>query len=132
MTPTKDFDRLPEQDLTPSCEFRLGGRVWHCKNGSRIPWVLVEPAMIGEIKTQVGAFFEMVIVPDEKDEFLAMISDPGSDALTASNALPLMQWITEQVMKRPTKRPASSRGGPRTTARKSGGNSSSRDTPKQR
>ncbi|MCU1494875.1 MAG: hypothetical protein JWO62_2639 [Acidimicrobiaceae bacterium] len=130
----KDFDNLPERDTTPSCEFKLGGKTWHCKAGTELPLNLVGAGLASDttsLHVQVGTFFEGVLVESEVDDFVAMIASPRSP-LTMSNAMPLMQWVTEQLVKRPTKRPASSRGGSGSTKPRSVASSSSRATPKRR
>lgn len=127
---SKDFNKLPELQSEPSCSFKLGPREWHVKNSTNVPWSLIEKSMQAQTEMQVGPYFEALIVPSEVDEFLEMINGPRSP-LTAGNVVPLMTWITEQVMKRPTQRPGRSSIGSQNGTPKSRAGSSSRVTRKQ-
>lgn len=127
----RNFDALPDVDRRPSCEFELGGRVWHARNANDVPITLINSAMnpdaSGGFEIQVAFFFERAIVPAEVDAFMEMIHGPRSP-LNAANVVPLMNFISEQVMKRPTVRPSRSAGGSLKTGQKSKDASSSRAT----
>lgn len=121
-TPFKNFDKLPEVDNTPTCEFELGGKRWHVRNVSQLPWVDIDKMpkkVTGEdVRDYVFALLERFIVPEEGEAFSALIRSSRSP-LSKSNAMPLLAWITEQVTERPTEQSSSSEGGLPSTAPKS-------------
>lgn len=126
-----DFD-ADDGDHSSSVTFKLGGREWHCKAAGDLPlnfMGLQQPD--GTLYTQIGPFFERVLIPEDADAFLELLDAPRSP-ITFSNAMPLMQKVTEKLVKRPTRRPASSPGGSSSTKGKSGAGSSSRATPRKR
>lgn len=69
--------------------------------------------------SRIDDFFAATLVPSEVDDFLAMLNDPKITSVTTENLQPIMQYVTEHVLNRPTKRPASSRSRSQSTKPKS-------------
>lgn len=133
--PSFNFDDDPEVDSTPACEFTLGGRVWHARNATQLPWVdlpeLPPELTDDEIRARVLLMFERFLVPSEVEDFLEMATSPRSP-ITPANALKIIDTITGAIAGRPTRRSSSSGGTRPRTGQRSKAGSSSRVTPKQR
>lgn len=69
--------------------------------------------------TRIDDFFAATLAVDQVDDFMALLNDPQVTGITVGNLQPLMQYVTEHVLRRPTKRPASSRSRSRSTSPKS-------------
>lgn len=131
----RDFDQVTA-DLPPACTFTLGGRKWNCRNQQDVPFEPVREFFArrggdGEVKVEVEPFFRMVIARDETEAFVEMLRAPDS-AVTLGTLQPLIEYIGEQVLGRPTKPAARSSSGSKATGRKSTAGSSSRGTTRRR
>lgn len=133
----------------PSCTFTLGGREWSCRAPEQVPLAVfkkmlgsAESAVEDEAEvdpkaeltpaqakkkaqatresfSRIDDFFAATLVPVEVDDFLTMLNDPKITSVTADNLQPIMKYVTEHVLNRPTKRPASSRSRSQSTKQKS-------------
>jgi hypothetical protein len=143
-----DFDTPSGAEPKYSGTFNLGGRSWKIRDRDDVPFELIKRLMgqapvaddasdeekavaAREVVLQTGPFFEQTIVPEEVQDFIAMMNDPQS-ALTVGKLRPVMEYVSEVVFsdeaERPTKRPKPSRRGPSATGATSKGSSSSRGT----
>ena len=155
----KDFDAVAKTaSHEPSCEFRLGGKVWHVKNQMDLPFILTQGTLNHhgfrpaprptpedpEVCTNCGGerddpvhrdtiemTFSRLLVDDEVPAFVTMLRKPNSP-ITLGNYNEIMAFINTEVAKRPTERPASSAVTPRATGRRSRAASTSRVTPRKR
>lgn len=130
-TPHEDFDAQGTSG-TSSCSFTLGGRKWNCRNQDDIPFEAIRSLTVpsGDAKEAVLAvepFFQSMLMPDEIDDFLELLHAPGSP-LTLGRLEPVMKYVAEHALNRPTKPPNRSRPGRQSTGRTSGGGSSSAAT----
>jgi hypothetical protein len=126
--PHKNFD--VEQPLSaPSGSFDLGGRTWRVRNKDDVSIGLGN--LINDDKIEVGKFFKAFIYPDDVKDFMTLIEDPEG-ALTKRRLTPIMNFVSELVMGRPTTPAADSSPGRKKTGRKSAAGSSSRATPRSK
>ena len=153
-----DFDS-DEYKEKAKVQFKLGGRVWHVRGD--IPWTLMGVPGSSEEEIEVAKraidgiekgkrdieaelelakgthvhyrdFFGSVLVAEEVKAFFEMI-DGTETPLHSGNLQPLVNHIMSKIGEpHPTKRPASSGRGSRSTAKKSVASSSSRATPRRR
>lgn len=102
----KDFDAEAEA-RGPSATFKLGGRKWTCRHPDDVPFSLLEKLMVPAENGEAGAvlrvapFFQSALVPEQADDFIAMLRDPDSD-LTVGKLQPLMEYVSKKVFQRPT------------------------------
>jgi hypothetical protein len=118
-----DLDAI-EADTAPSVTFKLDGREWHCKNRDAMPSLFVDQMLTSTYRGNHGHFWGTVLVADEVEDFVKLISREDSP-LNLARMDSLAKVITEAVLNRPTQRPASSASGSRKTGRTSKANSSS-------
>jgi len=112
---------VPELDLdaieVPSevaCQFRLGGRHWHCRTAGAVPFDTVA-RLVGakddaQAIVQVEPFFRAVLVPEEGEDFCALLHAEDSP-LTLERIQALVEYVSEHVLARPTERPKRSAPG---------------------
>lgn len=114
-------DYVPQGDPWP---FILGGRTWHV----RPP----EEFTIAEVAGLIGlngpvrndAFFRAILVPDEADAMVELLTDPTSTVRRGQVDAAIRGCYT-QITGLPTRPPATSTPGRKPTGRKSVGGSSS-------
>ena len=137
MAESHDFDA--DRTSAPSCKFKLGGKWWHCR--ASVPFGFLRGLLddqgpaegVEALKSrmvQIERFFSAAIVPGESADFLAMLNDPSSP-VGLPEVQPVIDFINEAMLKRPTERSSVSSPGPRKTTRTSKGASSSRATPRR-
>jgi hypothetical protein len=134
-----DFDKGSKG--TPSCSFTLGGREWHCRSANEIPWSFTRDLMLSDADdqsprtavTRIDKLFRGILIPSEVEDFMTMVDAPDS-AMTVEKLNPVVEFITKEVLRRPTPRSSASQpGSPRTrTTSKRGSSSRGRTTPKKR
>jgi hypothetical protein len=151
-TPYQDFDTPEGEEVRTAGSFKLGGRAWTIRHRDDVPFEIVkrlmgqEPvaedappeeqaAAAREVVMQTGPFFAATIIPDEKADFLAMLSEEDSP-LTIGKLRPVMEYVSATIFsesdeERPTSPPRRSSPGRTQTGRTSGGSSSSRVTPRR-
>jgi hypothetical protein len=124
--PFLDLDAV-EGDGEPvesSCVFKLGGREWECRQPEEVPFGVIKSLVIGSETaegtiTQVDDFFRATLVPEQVDDFLAMLDNKETaKTLTMGKLKPLMEFVAEQVLNRPTEPPAPSRAVRRAAAKR--------------
>lgn len=118
-----DLDAIEVPD-EPSVTFRLDGRTWACKDSEAIPATVVD--MLGTGQVQIGPFMAAVLVPEDAEDFLALLNRPDCP-LTIGRLQALIEPLSEKLLDRPTGRPALSRRGSRPTAVTSAAGRSSRE-----
>jgi hypothetical protein len=153
-----DFDS-EEYRGKSTVRFKLGGRTWHVR--ANVPWNLmgvpesstedienVQRALKGlesgkrDIEAELSVvrgtyvhyrdFFASVLVEEEVDPFFAMIDGPKTP-LHSGNLKPIIDHVMAKIGEpHPTKRPASSGRGSRSTQKSSAASSSSRGTARRR
>lgn len=122
----KDFDaELPASE--PSGTFSLGGRKWRVrsKDDTSIGFLNVFTGEDGTVK--VGPFFRATIHRDDVEDFMALIEAPDGP-LTKEKLEPVMDYVAQLALGRPTTPVADSSVGSKPTGRKSVAGSSSRGT----
>lgn len=135
MSAAKEVQDVPFLDLDavedeaqgkPSCTFKLGGRMWACRQPEEVPYAVVKSLVQGSESgegtiTRVDDFFTATLMPEQVSEFLAMLSDKEHSDLTLGKLQPLMKHVAENVLNRPTEPPAPSRAERRASSKKSTG-----------
>lgn len=111
--------------VEPSCTFKLGGREWACRQPSEVPYATVKALVMGSETTEgtitrVDDFFKATLQLDQVDEFLTMLNDKEAKGLTLGKLQPLMTFVAEHVLNRPTTPPAPSRAERRASSQRSG------------
>jgi hypothetical protein len=124
-----DADEV-ELDTTVSCTFTLNGRDWSCRNRDEVD-ARIAGALLGNGAVNVAELFSGLLVDDDVDDFVALLNG-GDFPLPIKRTQALMEFLSEQVMNRPTVRPKSSGTGPQPTKRTSGAVSSSQGTRRAR
>lgn len=127
--PFFDADAV-EVDDSISCQFKLNGHTWSCRNRDEVD-ARIAGAILENGSLNVGQFFSQILIPEDRADFMALLN--GDDfPLPLKRTQELMEFLTEQVMNRPTVPPDSSGPGRPPTPVTSEGRSSSRDTPRRR
>jgi len=131
--PNLDLDALGG-DEEPSCSFTFHGRVWKVRSQDDLAWATVVELLgqkddqdAAEMSVKIGPFMQAVLVPEDADDFMALIND-ASKGLKVKQVAPLVEHVAKQLFARPTQRPSSSSAGPRKTGRSSRASSSSQAT----
>lgn len=106
----RDFDqerkaKLAEQDAVT---FDLGGHTFTCRRKLN-PDVLAEWAMLGQDTNdadalpKLDAIMEAVIVPDDVSLYqdVRRVREPDEDVIDALDLMALIEWIVEEVVRRP-------------------------------
>jgi hypothetical protein len=119
-----------ELDTTVTCTFTLNGRDWSCRNRDEVDARIVG-AMLGNGAVRIDEFFSAILIPDDIPDFVALLNGPDFP-LPSKKVRALMEFLSEQVLNRPTVRPRSSGDGPPPTKRTSAAASSSAATPRRR
>lgn len=114
----------------PACTFKLGGREWTCRNRDTIETSVFEE-VFGSPSARVREFFSMVLVPDQVDDFVDMIEAPDWE-MPLGRIQQLSDFVTAQVLNRPTGPRERSGSGPRHNGRTSAAGSPSRATRRAR
>lgn len=113
-----DFDAEQEARGKPA-KFKLGGRTWTCRHPDDVPFSLLETLMAPAANGEAGAvmrvapFFQSALIPEQADDFVAMLRDPDS-ALTVGKLAPIMEHVSAKVFNRPTERSKAPSSGSRT------------------
>lgn len=130
MAPVDHFDVDDvEVEEAVSCTFTLNGRLWSCKSRDEIDARVLD--QIGTGGMQVGPFFTGILVDADVVDFAALVADRNFP-MPLGKMVRLMEFLSEQVLNRPTVRPSLSQSGPKPTKRTSGGVSSSPATQRRR
>jgi hypothetical protein len=119
-----------EVDESISCTFKLNDRTWSCRNRDEID-ARIAGAILSNGALNVGEFFAQLLIPEEADEFMTLLKSDDFP-LPLKRVQVLMEFLTEQVMNRPTVPPDSSGPGRLNTPATYEGRSSSRGTPRRR
>jgi hypothetical protein len=144
-----DLDAVePDAKKASGFTFIAEGREWHCRPKSEMHWDtirswLLAQESVGDAKAtsikfanhivmHADEFFRAVIVPEEIDDFFAAKADPAG-SFTSAKVMALVVEINSNLLgtseaANPTKRPAASRAGSRTTKPTSKAASRSRAT----
>lgn len=131
MSPAKEVQDVPFLDLDavgdeaeakPSCTFKLGGRMWSCRQPEEVPYAVIKSLVQGSETgegtiTQVDDFFTATLMPEQVEDFLTMLDDKGN-GLTLGKLQPLMKHVAENVLNRPTQPPAPSRAERRASSKR--------------
>jgi hypothetical protein len=108
-----DFDATAGLEDPPSGEFKAGGRVWHIR--ASIPIMPFANAWTtgpnGEQRMQVEKLVQMCLVPDEVEDFTALLQDPARSPITNRNMQAFFDFIMEKAGKVPPAEPSSSPNG---------------------
>lgn len=112
-----------------SCTFTLNGRSWSCKSRDEIDARILDQIAMGRV--QVGEFFTGVLVEADVTDFAALTAD-RQFPMPTGRVVKLMEFLSEQILNRPTVRPSLSQSGPKPTKRTSGAGSSSAGTQRRR
>lgn len=115
------FDSPAEDE--PACEFTLGGRQWTCLPKDDIPTFAIFAATV-----QTSAFFDAVLVPDQRAPFTEMLLGRGDAQVTLRQVHRAVRLVSEEISGFPTKPPAPSPTTTAPTRRKSAASSSPRAT----
>lgn len=104
----RDFDAEDLELLPAAATFTLAGKLWHVKSAEDWPFGTAE-RMFGagdaqKVMLQIGPFFKSVLVPDEADAFLEMLSkeDTGNPA-TLRRVMQVIEFVAEEVLGFPIK-----------------------------
>jgi hypothetical protein len=123
----KDFDLTSGLEDPPAAEFKAGGRTWHIR--ASIPVVPFATAWStgpdGQQRIQIENVVRMCIVPDETDEFLALLNDPVRSPVTNRNMEEFFNFLMEKAGKVQPAASSSSSNGSSTNGRTSAARSSS-------
>lgn len=114
-----DLDALlvdgDEEEREPSCTFTLGGREWACRDPDDVPFDVVAK-LFGKMEDDrsslvaIEPFFRGVLVPEDVDDFVALLADPNSP-ITLRTIRPLIEHVATNVLGRPTRRSRRSSAG---------------------
>ena len=139
---TRDFNAISGLDKPPKAEFTLGydeedrPRKWHVRGSipalGFIKSFSGTPDQNGRSQIVVERLVETAIVPEEVDDFLAMVNNSRTSPLTTDNLQPFADFLMEAMGQRPTQPPSSSEGGSNGTGQSSRGGSSSPATRRAR
>lgn len=128
MAEHRDFDvEVPAAE--PAGSFTLGGKKWHVRATSDISLGLAK--MLAGDSVPALPFFTATLVPDELDDFIAVMEAPSSP-LTQNRLNEVIAFVAAIAMGRPTTPAAGSSTGAKATGRKSTAGSSSRATRQRR
>jgi hypothetical protein len=121
-----------ECDDEVTVTFRLNGREWSCRNRDVID-ARIAAALIGNVAMSISIsdLFAGILVPEDVEEFTALLASPEFP-LPLRKTRGLLEFLTAQILNRPTVRPSSSGDGPRSTEATSGGGSPSAGTRRRR
>lgn len=121
-------DYEPQGEQWP---FILGGRTWHVRPPEDFTIADIAGLMGANGAVRNADFFRQVLIPDEGDEMVAMLSDPAS-TIRRGQVDAAVRGCYTQITGLPTKPPATATPGPGPTGRKSAGGSSSQATRRKR
>lgn len=130
MAPTFFDADAVEVDDSISCQFKLNGHTWSCRNRDEID-ARIAGAILENGALNVGQFFSQILIAEDRDDFAALL-DSDDFPLPLKRTQELMEFLTEQLMNRPTVPPGSSGLGRPTTPATSEELSSSRGIPRRR
>ena len=123
----RDFDATAGLDEPPAGEFKAGGKTWHIR--ASIPVMPFANSFNvgpdGRQRVEVEHLVRMCIVPEETEDFLALLQDPAISPITNRNMEEFFNYLMETAGKARHGESPSSSNGSRTNGRTSAAHSSS-------
>ena len=129
--PFFDFDTAPDDELPPTCTFKLGGKTWTVRHKDLVPFsAMYAITSVTELGAPlaIGPFFAGVLDPAQVADFEKTLASP---TVTLPMALEAAKWVLSALHGRPTAPSANLPSGRKRTGRKSAGGSSSPATTKR-